>query len=786
MRYLLPLLLAGALPAHAGLLINADVLKRHGYTLDQYNAMSLSERHSVEEWIAARQAQEGYARQAPRTSVVVKPKQEKPEQAWDVTVGLENGRLRRMNALNPDWDLEFEVGDLSPAGNEMLLGESPYWSVRKGGQGSGSWLDTGYDAQIGHINLTARYGEGLGGYQSEDMWFGSVLGNVGRAYHLFGPFDAGWSVMGLMRMTDAFPNLKLDETAGLRWRLSDQHAMGYFSGLTQSALTAGYTWTEELSRERQATHDALAFWGNFDNGLGYNIEAGRQENPLTDVESFETALIMPDGPDRFTLHARVEEEVGRSLEYRRRRTSVGGEFALAKNWDMGIDLGHDDISFGGVEVGEPSLFLNFEYRPEGSRKSLRLESGFSAGRDYQTKDVGELEIARKVHDGLVRLDTALLSLQMDLAEIDTQAAADRLADIYTGLDPTVREALEEELGALDMNDISPQSLQQLIDRGVEGLGRARDKVMEVARLAGDQQFLERLAVRASRKEIYKLISVQEVDLLGNKIHITPPKLVALAHAFALGLQPIPPLTTRDVDTWLNDNCAGSAAQIRDCVLADVPARERALIEEALGDRLDGTIEQSIRWAADIVKRETNIALLNVMLAGERFNSLSVDRGRRIGELNNAAVRRSFGYLDARQKTRMQKIFRGGYVLAEQQVRKDSTHLVLSRATAGMDALQQLMAGPAWPKDVEVAVAPEDWPRLLEYYPSAQVLDFAQRAAAKLSQPNEPGRRRLMLKFEGRSGMGMSIARGERITVNLPAVDAEREPQTNLDMLLTSL
>ncbi|MEE8424190.1 MAG: hypothetical protein V3S11_00090, partial [Elusimicrobiota bacterium] len=103
------LALSMAVPARAGQLINADVLERHGYTLEEYNALPPGRKADVREWIRAREAQKGLS----------------------VAVGLEDGRPKSIMFESPKRGLSLEVGKLNPAGNDPLLGESPYINLRK-------------------------------------------------------------------------------------------------------------------------------------------------------------------------------------------------------------------------------------------------------------------------------------------------------------------------------------------------------------------------------------------------------------------------------------------------------------------------------------------------------------------------------------------------------------------------------------------------------------------------------------------------------------------------------
>jgi hypothetical protein len=540
---------------------------------------------------------------------------------------------------------ELELGDLDPLDSDPLLGSSPFFGARKFGSGSGKWFDWSFDSKLFVLDLNARYGPESPS-ASKTLVVGSVLGQVGRAYNLFGPVDVSWSAMGIMRTTGYFPNLSLDETVGARYRYAENHSMGFFTGLTQSAIEGGRTWTETLKEERTATHNALAFWGETGRGLGYNLELGRQENATTTVDSLSSRLTIPTRGDSFDLRARVEEETGDSIGFYRKRTSLGSEFRVGRDWDMGVNVGVDDIDFGGVEQKAKSLMLTFRYNPRRSKKNLRLRSTI-VDRRTSTPPAGELPVARKVYDAVQRLDALLARLQRELDAVDPAEAAQSLADALDDLPPRLRDALDEEVGDIDADRIA-----ELVDRAQAGTAEAREELARIASVVGDADLIERLAVRAARKELHAVVASQNVDILGRTVKLTPPQLIALAHAYNLSNEPLPPITDRDIDNWISDECGGA---LKDCLLSRLPSQLRPAADAAWGD--SATLEDSVRWAADLARREMNRLLLDVMLAAERLDGLTVGEGRRPGELNRDRIYSSYASLDRRRASGLASVFK---------------------------------------------------------------------------------------------------------------------------------
>jgi hypothetical protein len=179
------------------------------------------------------------------------------EIVWDAS--FQNGTLHHLSATNPKNGLSLEIGQLGVNGRSALLAPSWYGNLTKKWESRPeSWVDYRVHAQIGYVDLKARYfNDGpdprvgrtidlmrrLGlpeaqaaqlrdytsyddAYKAQGMVVTSLLTEVGRAYNLFGPVDVSWTVGNLTRVIFLAPNTAFDETLGFRVRLKDDLFMG--------------------------------------------------------------------------------------------------------------------------------------------------------------------------------------------------------------------------------------------------------------------------------------------------------------------------------------------------------------------------------------------------------------------------------------------------------------------------------------------------------------------------------------------------------------------------------
>ncbi len=261
--------------------------------------------------------------------------------------------------------------------------------------------------------------------------------------------------------------------------------------------------------------------------------------------------------------------------------------------------------------------------------------------------------------------------------------------------------------------------------------------------------------------------------------MSPPQLIAFAHAYGMGVDPILPVTEKNTQDMIRDECGGEPAL---CLLSGLPEEEAERIAVLLGDNLPEAVGEVVQWAADTVRREMNTVLLQVYLAAERLDRLSIDRGRRLGSLNQDALKKSFAHLDERRAQtydsiypRLQKDVR--IALAGQQ------QLAAGRLrTYGSSGLERLMQSGGWPKNVEVRVPQQDWPALITNYGQKDLYLFFQECALKVATRGSIVKiQRLEFRFDPESAR---IMRADTTAVSLPP--AGRDPKKLLDILLGML
>lgn len=712
----------------------------------------------------------------------------RPFSSWDQSLFFEGLDLSHFNLRNDEKGLEIDGGYLNPSGTDPLLGRSPYFSLTKRWSSTGRYFDTDTGIQLGVLDLEARYGPDYGdgagdtGFESSTIFVGSVLSRVGRAYHLFGPLDVGWSTMGLLRVTDIFPNIALDQSVGARVQLGDNSFLGYFTGVTASAARMTKDWGKtELDDTLIAPHQGISLWGRFPNSLtDYSLSMRTQDNPLTQVETLSASFAFPTRRGPVSIFTEKDRESGPDIEFDRKRTSLGIRMKTSRNWEASASFGRDEIQFGNVGSESNSVMFSIKYKPEKRSRGSRSVASLLTDRNTALPPSETTDIAAALQANVTRLQ-ALLDEAMALLELagDGPAAAQTLIDAINSIDPELRALLEAEFGEFDQSVIDPDALQLLLDEAAAELTDASVALQKVADFLADPKIIDRIAARYARDAIYEKLAEVEVDLFGRTIRMSPTKLIAFAHVYGIGLDPILPITAKNMRDLIERECGGDAAQ---CLLNELPEADREELEELLGDDLSDALGEILEWATERVRQEANLVLLQVYLAAEQLDRLSIDRGRRIGSLNQDALMTSFSHLDARRAQVFDSIYprlQRSARLELQSQQFDTAGRMMSHGQAGLD---RLMKSPGWPKNVEVRVPPEDWAALLGHYGKKNFFRFIQNSAQKVSKRETIVKiQRLAFRFDPN---GAKILRDGTTTVSLPPV--QRKPKLLLAQLLEML
>lgn len=820
-----------------GFTLNAEVLARYGYTLDRYNALAPGERQRVAEWIEVleveRLAAQAYAPkppEAPQPKLELKPAEiqslsqlgrkdlfgpgvaapEAGPLAWGQGLKVTNGEMDRFTLRHEASDFQLSFGQLGAGGRSPLLGRSPYLSLEKGGSGSGSRLDYGYKLQAGVVDLNARlfYDDAPGldrridqglslvgdpaltrslsvstDFTGQKLFLGSALGHVGRAYNLFGPVDFAWSAMGAMRWTGAFPNASLDQSAGLRVKTAPDHNVGVFGGATEAiglfsrSIVADSVSSGKVDVKPEldvAPHVTVAAWGKMPylSSVQYSLEAGRQWNPWTTVQSAAGSLSAPAGKEgRVGVFGSYSDESGEGAEFRRRKSEGGVSYSPNAQVDLWGSYGRDHARLGNAEVSNQQVLFGLTIREKAPKSyaSATVESVFASPDRLIVPEAQASSFVRTLNEHLAELQR-LKDLGDALAGPGGAAARwDEVRGEYWKLDPALRRAFND---AYDRYGPGGGSLDGIFSKtGADARDYAR-----AFELLGDARVLDRILTRAIRAQLLENIEKVEIPLFGNKYKLSAPMVLAAAHAYGLGLRPLPAVTAKDARESFDPaifkelsgklGCSASdAAAVTDCVLGKLPPAEADELRRRYGSDLTALMKETVSWASDVLRRELNSLMLQVYMAADRLNELTADRGKRLGELNDRALKGSFARLDERRRKTNAEVFKLGARLEREDLAKRDAELAARVTDYGRRRLAWLQAEAAWPKNVSVAVRAQDWAPLLAIYGDAGLFDIVLQAKAKAEAR---GGGRVIIELDPNPAFGgLSVVTGDPMLIRLP-------------------
>ncbi len=520
---------------------------------------------------------------------------------------VRNETVRSVTVTNPKTGLSLEVGQLGIDGRSSLLMPSPYVNVTKAVDSDPkSWVDYRVKAQIAYVDLKARFfhdgpdprvgrladlAVSLGApaddvarirqslsyddaYRAQGIVVASLLAQMGRAYHLGGPVDVGWSVTSLTKMMHLAPNQAFDESIGLRIRLpGDELFLGVFGGVMQNISPVGNRVYQELMGEggvkagvnlENAPHWTTALWGRVPgvDDARFSVSVGQRYNADTTVTQGEAALMTSVRRVPIAVRASVSRESGPGIEYERDKARLQVDAQLSDRTRAYLAYERDKIQYGNADLNSDAIIAGLTVDLDGKRgANLTVDHLF--GGEYETKG----QVMRPYLPGATRVVTDAISDGVQAAEratdlvrlIDTGAAA---AQIDAGMNalslalgrlgPEAAGALIDRMSALPLTGeqravladvmlrVAPaaseadrrlrrmisESLGPAMDRFLE---RARDgatrqelladlhadagRAVEVLRLIGDQETWNAVAISAGRRALLTALDeTQTVDI----------------------------------------------------------------------------------------------------------------------------------------------------------------------------------------------------------------------------------------------------------------------------------
>lgn len=229
----------------------------------------------------------------------------------------------------------------------------------------------------------------------------------------------------------------------------------------------------------------------------------------------------------------------------------------------------------------------------------------------------------------------------------------------------------------------------------------------------------------------------------------------------------------------------SAEQMR----AFITQRLGAEISTALSGEFRGAAARAVAemtsWAADLIRRELNLATIQLMLAAEELDRLTVDRGRKAGDLGVEMIVRSFNQLDTRKRDKMSR----GVVSAKRGAMEDFTageRALAARMTSmGRERLSEMTLDPSWPAGFNLVVADEQWAALLSAYGDGAFFDLVARCAAKRRATGKTAPFTLTFELADKNGLGGTSIWNEK-NGDLKIVLSAPKTQRDADFRLRNL
>lgn len=453
---------------------------------------------------------------------------------WDASV--RNGTLRHLSVTNPKTGLSFEVGQLGIEGRSAILAPSWYGNLaKKWESGFDSWVDYKIHAQIGYVDLRARFfndaqrgpdprvgrtidlmrhlglSEGNAqrmrdyvtyddAYRTQGMIVTSLLTEMGRAYNLFGPVDVSWTVGNLTRIVYLAPNTAFDETLGIRVKLKDNLFLGVFAGATQNLSPVGNRLFQDLMgpgksetglNVENAPHWTAAVWGQVPgiSGLQFHASAGSRYNQDTTVRQGELALTTTLFERPLSLRGIASAETGPEIEFDRRKARAQLDYQLSDRALAYIAYEKDRIRYGNAEVDSDAFIAGFEILlggPGRDQATITVDQLFGGAYKENhplTPDLPQIltTVNRAMSQGLEAASTARDVYERlragPLSAAQMQTALDRLSYALQRLDPDTAARLVEELASTRLTDAQRRQLSDIflrtVSRGSERYERLR-------------------------------------------------------------------------------------------------------------------------------------------------------------------------------------------------------------------------------------------------------------------------------------------------------------------------
>ncbi|HXT00032.1 MAG TPA: hypothetical protein VN915_05120 [Elusimicrobiota bacterium] len=217
----------------------------------------------------------------------------------------------------------------------------------------------------------------------------------------------------------------------------------------------------------------------------------------------------------------------------------------------------------------------------------------------------------------------------------------------------------------------------------------------------------------------------------------------------------------------------------------LPDQITSFLEKRYGNQLATGIGQAVSWAGDLLSREINMTMIQLLLASEELNRLTADHGQKIDELDLRMAMRSFDELDARGQEKVEdRLSRVKRIVAEQTGAEDA-RLAEKFELHGKTVLQTLQLSPSWPRGLRVEVDEDAWMPLMTLYGDGRVFDLIQKIKARYLASPRPDGLIVELGWRANDPLGTWISSSKdpaRLKIELGRPKDERDAEFRLSNL----
>jgi len=196
-----------------------------------------------------------------------------------------------------------------------------------------------------------------------------------------------------------------------------------------------------------------------------------------------------------------------------------------------------------------------------------------------------------------------------------------------------------------------------------------------------------------------------------------------------------------------------------------PEQMRAFITQRLNQELSTALSgefagaaaravaEMTSWAAELLRRELNLATIQLMLAAEELDRLTVDHGRKAGDLGVEMIARSFEQLDTRKRDKMSRSVTQVKRVAMENFAAGERVIAARLTSMGRERLSAMTLDPSWPAGFNLVIADEQWAPLLSAYGDGAFFDLLSRCAAKRRATGKTAPFTLRFEYGAENGLG---------------------------------